>query len=95
MENKEIKISEIRDLSAKEYNTIINTDMYHRLSEDNQTFIHDINDLILGREYGKGIVENIDDILSSKNLPGNGRGSRIPYNTYPFGTPTNDIFPRF
>lgn len=89
------KISEIRNLSAREYNTINNTDMYHRLSEDNQTFIYDINNSILNRDDGKGIFENIDDILSSKALPENNCGSRIPYNTYPFGTPTNDIFPRF
>ena len=95
MENKEIKMSEIRNLSSKEYNTIINTDMYHRLSDNNQTFIHDINDLILGSEYGKGIVENIDDILSSKVLSGNDSSSGISYNTYPFGTPTSDIFSRF
>lgn len=91
----EKKISDIRKLSSFEYNTIINTDMYERLSIDNQQFIRDIKEVILERGFTKGIMQNIDDVLSSKANPYAGYEPRIPYNTYPFGVKTPNTYPRF
>ena len=65
------------------------------LVELDQDMVNLVFDNILDNDKGNGPLQNIDDILEGKDLGGINPKDGPWYNTFPFGTPTDETYSRY
>ncbi len=90
-----MKIGEIRRICEKECGLERNFEIYAQLNKITDEMLCDFDKSILDVEREKNPLQNIDEIMDVQNEDGKGTFRSSFYNTWPFGVPTDEIFPRF
>lgn len=66
-----------------------------QIARVDEGFIYHVAEDILNRNREHNIIQNIDDLLNGRYDDKIRAAAEPRYNTYPFGTPTDKIYPRF
>lgn len=91
-----MKIGDIRRIIAERRNESDELKAVCRqIAPVDEGFIYHVAEDILNRNREHNIIQNIDDLLNGRYDDKIRAATEPRYNTYPFGTPTDKIYPRF
>ena len=92
-----MKIREIQKICAPNSDYERNEELCRQLSRIDERLIYHVDRNIINLDRGQNPIQNLDDLLDGVTNTSAENVSKCEpwYNTWPFGVPTDKIFPRF